>query len=109
MDSTWNCAKKMVKRIPESVPRVTLSADTFPEGQSLLYPVRKYDGPCEDRVCTYEAVLGYLEEVGGISGEEREQLLFNLKLKVDSLLRGRNRRAVYGVVGDGAAAAAAAA
>lgn len=98
MDTTWNCAKKMVKRIPESVPRVTVSADIFPDGRSLLYPIRKYDGPCEDRVCTYEAVLGYLEEAGGLSAEQREWLLFNIKLKVDSLLKGRNRRAAYGVL-----------
>lgn len=106
VDTTWNCAKKMVKRIPDSVPRVTLSADTFPAGPSLLYPIRKYDGPCEDRVCTYEAVLGYLEESGSLDAEQREWLLFNLKLKVDSLLMGRNRRAAYGVLGAEPAAAA---
>ena len=56
-----NCAKKMVKRIPAEVPRVAVSAEMLPDEKSLLYPIRKYDGPADDRVCTYEAVLAFLE------------------------------------------------
>lgn len=95
IDTTWNCAKKMVKRIPAEIPRVSLSADMLPAERSLLYPIRKYDGPCEDRVCTYEAVLAFLEEVGDMDAEQRESLLWNLKIKVDGVLKHKNRRAVY--------------
>ena len=53
VDATWNSARKMVSRIPVSVPRVGVPADAFealaarvpplPTHDSLLGPVRKYD------------------------------------------------------------------
>ena len=81
---TWNVAKKMVKRLPAGIPRVSLSAESFPPGKSLLYPIRKYDAVGEEndnRVCTYEAVLAYQQEVGAITKQQREQLLWNLKAR----------------------------
>jgi DTW domain-containing protein YfiP len=75
---------------------VALPAAYLAPGRSLLYPVRKYRGEYEERICTYEAAVALLDALGGLSGEERDALLLNLKLKVDALLRYKNRRASYG-------------
>ena len=53
VDGTWNCARKMIKRIPDDVPRISIPVGAFellskkvpplPGHDSLLGPVRKYD------------------------------------------------------------------
>ena len=127
IDATWNCAKKMVKRLPPSVPRLSLSSDAFPPGKSLLYPVRKYDSAGfenDNRVCTYEArsprpaaprrlwrgaqaavattppqaVMGLAEELGAVTPQQREWLLWNLRMKVDAVLMHKNKPAAYGTL-----------
>jgi DTW domain-containing protein YfiP len=96
VDATWSCARKMVKRLPAHIPRVALPSEAFTAGRSLLFPVRKYAGPCAERFCTYEAALALLDAAGGLAPGEREALTLNLKLKVDALLKHKNRRAAYG-------------
>ena len=95
VDATWGCARRMVKRIPAHVPRISLPAEAFAEGKSLLYPVRKYRGACVEKHCTYEATLAALCCLGLVPPEEREPLLLNLKAKVDSLLIYKNRQTAY--------------
>ena len=96
IDGTWSCARKMVKRVPPHVPRLALPPDAFAPGRSLLFPVRKYVGPCAERYCTYEAAIALLDALGALAPGERDALTFNLKLKVDALLKHKNRRAAYG-------------
>ena len=96
IDATWGSARKLVKRVPPAVPRLALPAAAFAPGRSLLFPVRKYDGPCADRFCTYEACIALLDALGALAPGQRELLMLNLKLKVDALLKHKNRRAVYG-------------
>jgi DTW domain-containing protein YfiP len=96
VDATWSCARKMVKRLPAHIPRVALPPEAFTAGRSLLFPVRKYAGPCAERFCTYEAALALLDAMGGLAEGEREALTLNLKLKVDALLKHKNKRPVYG-------------
>ena len=96
VDATWGSARKLVKRVPEHVPRLALPAAAFAPGKSLLFPVRKYDGPCAERYCTYEAALALLDALGALAPGDREALTLNLKLKVDALLKHKNRRPVYG-------------
>lgn len=96
IDATWGSARKLVKRVPPGVPRLALPAAAFAPGKSLLFPVRKYEGPCADRYCTYEACLALLDALGALGPGERAALTLNLKIKVDALLKHKNRRAVYG-------------
>ncbi len=96
VDATWGCARKMIKRLPPGLPRVTLPPEAFAPGRSLLFPVRKYAGPKAERFCTYEAAIALLDELGALAPGERAALTLNLKLKVDALLKHKNRRAVYG-------------
>jgi len=95
VDGTWGCARRMVKRIPASIPRISLPADAFAEGKSLLYPVRKYRGECLEKHCTYEATLAGLCTLGIVPLDAKEQLLLNLKCKVDALLIYKNRATAY--------------
>ena len=67
----------------------------FAPGRSLLVPVRKYSGPCAERFCTYEAAVALFDALGSLQEGERDALLLNLKLKVDALLKHKNRRAAY--------------
>jgi len=99
VDATWNGARKMVKRLPQHVPRITLPEGAFPPGKSLLYPVRKYGGVDEqaERQCTYEAVVATLDVFCALKPGERDALLLNLKRKVDALLKYKNRRTCYHV------------
>ena len=95
VDATWGSARKLVKRVPPDVPRLTLPAAAFAPGKSLLFPVRKYEGPCAERFCTYEACIALLDALGALAPGEREALTLNLKIKVDALLKHKNRRPVY--------------
>ena len=95
VDATWGCARRMVKRIPAHIPRISLPAEAFAAGKSLLYPVRKYRGACVEKHCTYEATLAALCCLGVVDPGQREPLLLNLKAKVDSLLIFKNRRTAY--------------
>ena len=96
IDATWGSARKLVKRVPPDVPRLSLPAAAFAPGRSLLFPVRKYEGPCAERFCTYEACIALLDALGALGPGERDTLTLNLKIKVDALLKHKNRRAVYG-------------
>ena len=96
VDGNWASARKMIKRLPDDVPRLALSSEAFAPGRSLLFPVRKYSGPCAERFCTYEAVVALMDALGALQPGEREALTLNLKLKVDALLKHKNRRAAYG-------------
>ena len=98
IDATWGSARKMHKRVPGHLPRVALPPAAFAPGRSLLFPVRRYVGPCAERYCTYEAALALLDALGCLAEGEREALTLNLKLKVDALLAHKNRRAAYGDV-----------
>ena len=96
IDATWGSARKLVKRVPPGVPRLALPAAAFAPGRSLLFPVRKYEGPCAERYCTFEACIALLDALGALEPGQRELLTRNLKIKVDALLKHKNRRAVYG-------------
>lgn len=95
VDGTWNGARKMVKRLPPGLPRLSLPPSAFSPGRSLLWPVRKYAGDRTERQCTYEAVVAALSGLGALDEETRQQLLLCLKIKVDALLRFKTRRAAY--------------
>jgi DTW domain-containing protein YfiP len=95
VDATWNSARRMVKRLPESIPRIALPPESFLRGKSLLDPVRKYAGTDAAKHCTYEATLAALVAMGVLPGDTRDALLLNLKCKVDALLVYKNRRTVY--------------
>ena len=103
MDATWGSARKMVNRLPPTLTKVKLHADSFGDGGfSLLRPVRKYDGDAAERYCTFEAACAALLELGvwgPPTSEEalalRAKQLVNLKAKVDGLLVYKNRSTVY--------------
>jgi DTW domain-containing protein YfiP len=115
VDATWGSARKLQKRVPPWVPRITLPPGAFAPGRSLLFPVRKYAGPRAERFCTYEAAIALLYALGTLGNgddeaeRERDRLLLNIKMKVDALLKHKNRRAAYAEeTGDALAAAQAA-
>lgn len=103
MDATWGSARKMVNRLPPTLTKVKLDADSFGDGGfSLLRPVRKYDGDAAERYCTFEAACAALLELGVWGPPQSEQALaqrakqlVNLKAKVDGLLIYKNRSTVY--------------
>ena len=118
MDATWNSARKMVSRIPASVPRVSVPAEAFqalakrvpplPTHDSLLGPVRKYDarakikgaeknknGMDSGRRSTFEAVLASLLAVGALDEDACAALLRNVKVKVNAVLRQKHMPEAY--------------
>ena len=130
VDATWNSARKMVSRIPASVPRVAVPADAFdalaarvpplPTHDSLLGPVRKYDarkGMARDaketragrargaessgRRSTFEAVLASLLAVGALDEDACAALLRNVKVKVNAVLRQKHMPEAYNLAGEG--------
>jgi DTW domain-containing protein YfiP len=96
LDSTWAGARKLLHRLPPGAARLSVDAAAFDPGRSLLYPARRYSGHAAERHCTYEAVVAVLDALGALRGGERQALLLNLKLKIDALLRHKNRRPAYG-------------
>lgn len=129
VDATWNSARKMVSRIPSSVPRVSVPAEAFqalaarvpplPTHDSLLGPVRKYDArekkkkdqplstsPSRDgagdsgRRCTFEAVLASLLAVGALDEDACASLLRNVKVKVNAVLRQKHMPEAYDLSGE---------
>jgi hypothetical protein len=131
IDATWNSARKMVSRIPSSVPRVSVPAEAFqalaarvpplPTHDSLLGPVRKYDArekkqkdqtpgtPSSSRDgagdsgrrCTFEAVLASLLAVGALDEDACASLLRNVKVKVNAVLRQKHMPEAYDLSGEG--------
>ena len=131
VDATWNSARKMVSRIPSSVPRVSVPAEAFqalaarvpplPTHDSLLGPVRKYDArekkqkdqtpgtPSSSRDgagdsgrrCTFEAVLASLLAVGALDEDACASLLRNVKVKVNAVLRQKHMPEAYDLSGEG--------
>jgi len=119
VDATWNSARKMVSRIPASVPRVSVPAEAFqalaervpplPTHDSLLGPVRKYDAKgakgakgaekngMDDsgRRSTFEAVLASLLAVGALDEDACAALLRNVKVKVNAVLRQKHMPEAY--------------
>ena len=118
VDATWNSARKMVSRIPASVPRVSVPAEAFqalakrvpplPTHDSLLGPVRKYDarakikgaeknknGMDSGRRSTFEAVLASLLAVGALDEDACAALLRNVKVKVNAVLRQKHMPEAY--------------
>ena len=129
VDATWNSARKMVSRIPSSVPRVSVPAEAFQAlaarvpplstHDSLLGPVRKYDArekkkkdqplstsPSRDgagdsgRRCTFEAVLASLLAVGALDEDACASLLRNVKVKVNAVLRQKHMPEAYDLSGE---------
>ena len=96
LDATWACARKLLHRLPPGAPRLSVDAAAFEPGRSLLYPARHYSGDAAERRCTYEAVVAVLDALGALRDGERQALQLNLKLKVDAVLRHKNRRPAYG-------------
>lgn len=86
VDANWNCARKMVNRLPRGLTRLRLHESAFAPGKSLLAPVRKYEGELGERHCTYEATVAALAALGALRAEERDPLLYNIKCKVRRLL-----------------------
>ena len=117
VDATWNSARKMVSRIPSSVPRVSVPAEAFqalakrvpplPTHDSLLGPVRKYDARAKKkgaeknvvmdsgRRSTFEAVLASLLAVGALDEDACAALLRNVKVKVNAVLRQKHMPEAY--------------
>ena len=116
VDATWNSARKMVSRIPASVPRVSVPAEAFqalakrvpplPTHDSLLGPVRKYDARARGaekndgkndsgRRSTFEAVLASLLAVGALDEDACAALLRNVKVKVNAVLRQKHMPEAY--------------
>ena len=117
VDATWNSARKMVSRIPASVPRVSVPAEAFqalakrvpplPTHDSLLGPVRKYDARAKKkgaennvvmdsgRRSTFEAVLASLLAVGALDEDACAALLRNVKVKVNAVLRQKHMPEAY--------------
>ena len=121
VDATWNSARKMVSRIPASVPRVSVPAEAFqalakrvpplPTHDSLLGPVRKYDARAKGaeknsekdsgRRSTFEAVLASLLAVGALDEDACASLLRNVKVKVNAVLRQKHMPEAYDLSGEG--------
>jgi len=95
VDATWACARRMLRRLPASAPRLSVDAAAFEAGRSLLHPARRYAGEAAERKCTYEAVVAALHALGALRAGEREDLQLTLKLKVDAVLLHKNRQPAY--------------
>jgi DTW domain-containing protein YfiP len=100
-DGTWRNARRMVARLPRTVPRLDLSADivfsstttsqTTNVRESILAPLRSRDPSVQDRqVCTAEAVVGALTMLG-LSTIDGEHVLSMTRKKVDLIRRYRGK------------------
>lgn len=100
VDGTWRNARKMVTKLPSSVRRLDLSANiVFGEGQedndsskqSILAPLRsKGPNSAQRQVCTAEAVVGALRQLG-LNENDGEHVLEATRLKVDYVRRYRGK------------------
>lgn len=101
VDGTWRNARRMVSRLPRSIPRLDLPADVLKENLpstiSLLAPIRT-KGPSQRRhrhvgggdtmVCTAEAVASTLMALG-MKAEDGQFILDVAKTKVELVRRYR--------------------
>ena len=111
VDATWNCARKMLRRLPPDVPLVSIPPEAFnPEYDasatnpaisapatpvtSLLAPVRKYKGHPDGRCSTFEAVVALLRTLGHPRAE-CDALLDNVRLTVDAVKVQKSMAPVY--------------
>lgn len=100
VDGTWRNARKMVARLPPNVLRLDLSADIVYSqsdqrpGESILAPLRTKgpsDGEENDRqVCTAEAVVGALANLG-LASNDSQHALNVTRQKVDLIRRYRGK------------------
>ena len=98
VDGTWRNARRMVCRLPESLPRLDLPAGVVlssPETGSILAPLRTRGGPSaregsDRQVCTAEAVIGALVALG-LSKADGDHVLELTKTKVDRIRRYRGK------------------
>jgi hypothetical protein len=96
VDGTWRNARRMVCRLPDTLPRLNLPADivlSLPETGSILEPLRSRGGPStwegsDRQVCTAEAVVGALVALG-LSKTDGDHVLELTKTKVDRIRRHR--------------------
>ena len=115
IDGTWRNARRMVSRLPSTIPRLDLSTketffsspsngDTDPrEFVSILAPLRSRgdDGhaPSDDgnptsrkrQVCTAEAVVGALVGIGKLNEDQGNHVLEITKTKIDRVCRYRGK------------------
>jgi DTW domain-containing protein YfiP len=98
-DGTWRNARRMVARLPKTIPRLDLSADIVFSSttsqsnfrESILAPLRSRDPSLQDRqVCTAEAVVGALTKLG-LSTIDGEHVLSMTRKKVDLIRRYRGK------------------
>ena len=108
VDSTWRGARKMVARLPPSVPRLDLCTDEVfmqppnctaesecsggvpPAARSILAPLRKRKGGMARDVCTAEAVVAALRGLGA-DPNLCEHTLSIVRQKVDMTARYRGK------------------
>ena len=114
VDGTWRNARRMVSKLPSTVPRLDLSSDIVHQlsgkgGGSILAPLRSRDknggggrtgrqgdGPTEEEddddrhVCTAQAIVGALATLGLAHNDVRDTLAVT-KVKVDLIRRYRGK------------------
>jgi DTW domain-containing protein YfiP len=98
VDGTWKNARRMVYRLPDTLPRLDLPVDVVlssPETGSILAPLRTRGGPStregsDRQACTAEAVVGALVALG-LSKTDGEHVLELTKTKVDRIRRYRGK------------------
>jgi hypothetical protein len=98
VDGTWRNARRMVYRLPDTLPRLDLSAGVVlssPATGSILAPLRTRGGPStregsDRQVCTAEAVVGALVALG-LSKTDGDHVLELTKTKVDRIRRYRGK------------------
>jgi hypothetical protein len=98
VDGTWRNARRMVYRLPDTLPRLDLSADVVlssPATGSILAPLRTRGGPStregsDRQVCTAEAVVGALVALG-LSKTDGDHVLELTKTKLDRIRRYRGK------------------
>jgi DTW domain-containing protein YfiP len=103
LDATWSQAQGMNKdAILSALPRVAIDPSQHQMHKSLFGPLRKQTA--SSRICTLEAVCALLIEAHRGTESEAESLraasnlLENLKLLVDSLLRQGGKKTIYGKI-----------
>ena len=107
VDGTWQCARKMLARLPPGIARVRVPPEAFRSvtsgggeaSPSLLAPVRKFNTAThpalEARRCTFEAVVALMRTLGHAESA-CEALLGCIKVKVDAVLAQKHMPSAYG-------------
>lgn len=102
VDGTWRNARRMVARLPSSIPRLDLPEDivfsSSVSSSSILAPLRSRGESGNDditsekrQVCTAEAVVGALQGLGALDQIQAQHILEVTRTKVDRIKRYRGK------------------